>query len=198
MRNVCAAILLTLILSACSTSSPSPFDGIVPPCTDAGEELKEVSQSWKEHGESVIGPERWDYRRLCEAGNFKLWMRGSEFQSSHVASEYLNDFRVTMYDSPDRMVPAISWHPDIAVDEYAIYEHRTGIDFVTGEPTVGYGVMTRVGQVIFFSGSQDNDAFIFRGKAHHPPYLTGQVIGDARWDEVEKIMDTMLARWAQR
>jgi len=160
--------------------------------------LKEVSQSWKEYGESAIGPERWDYRRLCEAGDFKLWMKGSEFQSSHVASEYLNKFKVFMENSPDRTVPAISWHPDITVDEYSISEQRTGIDFDTGEPMVSYEVMTRVGQVVFYSGSQDNDAYIFHPKRQEEAELGYGVIGNARWDEVEKIMDTMLARWAQR
>jgi hypothetical protein len=114
---------------------------------EAGEDIKTLSQSYKE---GKVIP------------RFEFNMQVTRYESSARAEQRLSQSReIRGHDQNLLITESLSgWTPSVAVDELEETEVRYKESPLTGTPSVGYQLDARIGAIVFTVSSEDYGAYI--------------------------------------
>jgi hypothetical protein len=146
-------------------------------------------------------------KRICEGGEWIKGEDGSYYEGERIRSQKFM-MRVTEYDSAseaqvnlDTMqsqvgeedefgvvrVSNVPWQPSVRIDDFAEAEYRDWVSLDTFKPSIGYQLLARYGSIQFSVSSTDYAAYY--------SVSADWIVGNARWDDVERIMELLVERY---
>lgn len=131
--------------------------------------------------------------RMFNNKAFFLWVSVKEYVTEALAAAEIQKSRDLVGATVSGIV-TVPWRPwttkDAWVDDYLNLEFRNWDNYPgDNQMSVGYYLAVRKGNVIVTISSEDRDAYILAPPAPDVPF------GNARWSEVQALMERLLQRW---